>query len=141
MKIGIDFGGVIVQASKGEDFNPELAEVIAVPESIKTIAELAKEHEIFIVSKASRRVQAFTRQWLATVNFYQKTSFNPSNLLFCEKRSEKAIICKENAIEWFVDDSSEVISSLSGIVPNTILFNGSLTWVAILHEIQSKKIL
>lgn len=119
-----------------ESFNPELAEAIAVPDPIKTIAELAKEHEIFIVSKASRKLQAFTRQWLATVKFYQKTSFNPSNLIFCEKRYEKAIICKDKSMEWFVDDNSEVISSLSGIVPNTILFNGSLTWVDIYHEIQ-----
>ncbi len=139
MKIGIDFGGVIVQASEGEGFNPDLAEAIAVPDSIESITELAKEHEIFIVSKASRRVQSFTRQWLATVNFYQTTSFIPSNLVFCEKRSEKASICKKLGIDWYIDDNHEVISSLAGIVQNTTSFHGSVTWDGLLREIKANK--
>ena len=96
MKIGIDFGGVIVQASEGEDFNPGLGVNIAVPGSIESIAELCLEHEVYIISKASRRVQGFTRRWLSTVHFYRATSFLPSHFIFCEKRSEKARICEVN---------------------------------------------
>lgn len=135
MKIGIDFGGVIVQASEGEDFNPGLGVNIAVPGSIESIAELCLEHEVYIISKASRRVQGFTRQWLSTVHFYRATSFLPSHLIFCEKRSEKARICQSLGIDWFVDDNQEIIASLSGIVPNTILFNGSVSWSSLVGDI------
>ena len=137
MKIGIDFGGVIVRASEGEDFNPELGENIAVPDCLESIAELAREHEIYIISKASRRVQSFTRQWLSKVNFYRVTSFAPSNLIFCEKRTEKAVICQSLGIDWFIDDNQEVIDSLLGIVRKTSLFDGTISWRSLVSEIKA----
>ena len=73
MKIGIDFGGVIVKASEGEAFDPKLGEAIAMPGALNSISSLSKEHEIYIVSKASRRIQNFTREWLSLIHISEPT--------------------------------------------------------------------
>jgi len=93
MKIGVDFGGVIVKASEGEPFNSKDGLKIEQHGAIKALSSLNKDNEVFIVSKASQRVQSFTREWLSVIGFYQKTNFRPENLFFCQKRKEKLDIC------------------------------------------------
>ena len=146
MKVGIDFGGVIVKASEGEDFNSSDGLQIEVKNAIDTIKILGRKNEIFIISKASPRVQIFTREWLSVVGFYQRTGFRPENLFFCEKRKEKSRICSQLKIDCFIDDSFEVIESLVTIVKTPIHFSESINkqkilainnWNEILNEITS----
>lgn len=126
MKIGIDFGGVIVRASEGQDFNSADGLGIEASNAIESISCLSKSHELWIISKASKRVERFTREWLSEVKFYSQTSFLPQNILFCEKRSDKKGICESLKLDYFIDDNSEVISSLKGVVPNLLYFNSGI---------------
>jgi len=126
MRIGIDFGGVIVKPADGDNpFDAELGLKIEQPNSISTIKTLINSlgAEVWIISKASKATQNETRKWLNFVRFYQKTGFSPSNLVFCGKRSEKEGICSNLEIQYFVDDSKEVLDYMN-VVPNLYLFGG-----------------
>ena len=125
MKIGIDFGGVIVKpANKNNPFNSSAGLKIEMPNAISTIQYLIHDlnTEVWIVSKASKSTQLATRNWLNDVKFYQTTGFNVANLKFCAKRSEKLNICLPLEITHFVDDNIEVLEYLKGTIPNLYLF-------------------
>ncbi len=122
MKIGIDFGGVIIKASEGEPFNAQNGINLEVDNALFIIEKLLNGNEVWIISKASKRVQNFTREWLSLVNFYSRTKFHPQNLIFCEKRSEKAKICEQLKLDCFIDDNTEIIESLENIVDQRIHF-------------------
>ena len=146
MKIGVDFGGVIVKASEGESFDSNDGLKIEMKDAIATISSLSKNNEIFIISKASKRVQLFTRDWLSVVGFYKQANFKPENLYFCEKRKDKVAICLSLGIDCFIDDNLEVINSLKGKVSKVIYFNSIKTdkdilslneWARIQYELTS----
>jgi hypothetical protein len=125
MRIGIDFGGVIVMPSDGNTpLNTNLGLQIEISNAIDTIQYLIQDlkSEVWIISKASKPTQIATREWLGNVKFYQKTNFNATNLRFCSKRSEKLNICKPLGITHFIDDNIEVLQALQGTVPNLYLF-------------------
>lgn len=136
MNIGIDFGGVIVTPSEGSEFDAQAGLSIEVVGAINAIAKLNVNHNVWIVSKASKRVQHFTREWLNTVHFYQATSFNPANLIFCEKRAQKAFIAQQIALDIFIDDNAEVIASMKNCVALPLHFIADTSWVDTLNAIQ-----
>jgi len=141
MRIGIDFGGVIVRASEGQDFNSSDGLDIENPNAIESISRLSELHQLWIISKASKRVENFTREWLSEVKFYSQTSFLPQNILFCEKRSNKKGICENLKLDYFIDDNSEVISSLRGVVPNLLHFNSGIEMQGVKNVKSWKEIL
>ena len=125
MRIGVDFGGVIVRSlTEGAVLEPGLGLQLEQPDALDCLRRLVKitAGQCWIISKASRSTQAATREWLGAIDFYKRTTFLSSNLVFCAKRSEKRGLCRELGISHFVDDSREVIESLVGIVPNLALF-------------------
>ena len=78
-------------------------------EAIKIlIAEFGKEN-VFILSKCGSNVEKKSREWLDHTEFFEKTGFDNSNLLFCKERSEKASICKNYKINIFIDDRMDVL--------------------------------
>ena len=152
MKVGIDFGGVIVKPADGNHFfDSNLGLDIEQPNAIATIAYLIAvlDVEVWIVSKASISTQKQTRAWLNLVDFYSKTNFHPANLRFCAKRSEKFDICRELEIEYFLDDTLEVLEYMEGSVPNRYLFGKESnnheivsveSWDEFLQRVSSKTI-
>jgi len=142
MKIGIDFGGVIVKSAVGNtsiDLRSGLN--LMIPGAFEGIAELVtmSSGNIWIVSKASHATQVATRDWLHQTQFYKITNFTPGNIYFCEKRHEKKEICQLLGLTHFIDDSPDVIDHITGIVPNIYQFGsaGIHSWHDLLELLRS----
>ncbi|OUS27547.1 hypothetical protein A9Q99_13955 [Gammaproteobacteria bacterium 45_16_T64] len=150
MKIGIDFGGVIVKPADGDSpFDPDMGQSIEQTGAIESISKLIKSlnAEVWIISKASKSTQIATRSWLSKVGFYQETGFIASNLLFCSKRTEKRILCEPLGLTHFIDDSEEVLDVLTGLIPNLFIFGNEnaredlarvVSWQQVLEKLTSK---
>jgi hypothetical protein len=143
MRIGIDFGGVIVRPACGDtpmDFVG--GSEIMMPKAFDVIAELVSlsDGNVWIVSKASSPTRSATRRWLDQTQFYQKTHFHPSNVLFCEKRAEKRQIAMELELTHFIDDNAEVIAHLQDVVDHVYLFGKgeAASWEQLLKLIRSE---
>lgn len=143
MRVGIDFGGVIVRAAD-EAYGMEFTggRGLEQPGAFAAVAELVAlaEGNVWIVSKASPATQAATRKWLGETRFHQETGFLPGNLLFCAKRNEKAEICRTLALTHFIDDRADVLTLLDGVVSNLYQFGSDAysTWAAMLAAIHSR---
>ena len=132
VRIGIDFGGVIIQndaliqtGQTGEVFlDSDDCENLAQPFAIEVIRDLVSTFDgrIWIVSKAKTQMQERTQAWLTAVNFFSRTALEANHLRFCTQREEKATICAELGITHFIDDSMSIIQILRGIVPHLYLF-------------------
>lgn len=103
--LGIDFGRVIISSVK-DDGRADTAflqgstkEAMQTPpnerafEVIKELVE-AFEGRVWIVSKAGKRIQQRTRQWLHTHKFYEQTGIPKEHLRFCIKGTKKPSIVK-----------------------------------------------
>ena len=124
INFGIDFGGVIVKpANDNNHFDPTKGLEIEQDGAIAAMQHLISiSDNTSIISKASKTTERQTRQWLDLVSFYQKTNFNPANLIFCAKRADKIQICQSLNITHFLDDNLDTVKSLIGIVPNLYFF-------------------
>ncbi len=129
MRIGLDFGGVIVRLrdkSSREDTSLDRADGIEIAhdgviDGIKAmIAQTGGS--VWIVSKAGTRMQETTRNWLDSVDFFTQTGMARENLRFCLERSEKEAICKSLDISHFVDDRIHIMQILRHSVPHLFLF-------------------
>ncbi|HAA58176.1 MAG TPA: hypothetical protein DCE42_25660 [Myxococcales bacterium] len=148
--LGIDFGRVIISSVK-DDGRADTAflqgstkEAMQTPpnerafEVIKELVE-AFEGRVWIVSKAGKRIQQRTRQWLHTHKFYEQTGIPKEHLRFCIKRHQKAIHCKELGITHFIDDRLQVLSHLKDCVPNLYVYGpqkGRIheSWLTHVHD-------
>ncbi|MES2938724.1 MAG: hypothetical protein V4864_13645 [Pseudomonadota bacterium] len=83
--------------------------------------------QAWLVSKAGPRVQEKTRQWLQHHAFFQRTGIASGNIRFCLERSQKALHCRELGITHFIDDRSDVLGHLKGVVPHRFLFGPQKT--------------
>ncbi len=132
IRIGIDFGGVIVQhrsALPGEDTGLITVgdESIAHADVFGTIQRLVTltDGNVWIVSKAGPGMQTATLKWLDSVHFYSRTGMAPEHVRFCLKREEKADICSQLELTHFIDDKIHVMQILRNVVPNLYLFGES----------------
>ena len=132
-RIGIDIGRVII-AGDGPDTSfvgGSDEEALRAPSidgafpSIARIVEAFGSENVFLVSKCGKRVEARSRLWLAHHRFYAETGVLEKNLRFCRTRPEKAPICDELGIQFFVDDREDVLSHMNGVVRHRFLF---VTW-------------
>lgn len=80
---------------------------------------------VWLVSKCGPRIEARSRAWLAHHRFFEATGIAPENLRFCRNRKDKAPICRELGIGFFVDDRADVLLPMAGIVPQRFLFGAS----------------
>jgi hypothetical protein len=130
LRIGLDFGGVIVRAASAnatEDTGlHEPGKVVdeALPGSIEGVSRLvdASDGNVWIVSKAGAKMQARTLQWLHNTGFYSQTGLSRDHVRVCVSREQKAPICTELAITHFMDDRVHVMQILRDVVPNLFLF-------------------
>lgn len=129
MKIGLDFGGVIVGLRDNlsrEDTSLDRADGVESARygAIDGIRAMVTQTggSVWIVSKAGARMQETTRKWLDSVDFFSQTGMARENLRFCLERSEKEAICKSLDISHFVDDRIHVMQILRHAVPHLFLF-------------------
>jgi hypothetical protein len=80
------------------------------------------EGRVWIISKAGPRMQARTRAWLDTVDFFSRTGLDVEHVRFCLERQEKEAICRELGISHFVDDHVHVMQILRHTVPHLYFF-------------------
>ncbi len=131
-KLGIDIGRVLIAPEEvdGADtsfIGGSLADALKTPpyESMfDAVAPLVEKFEgrVWLVSKCGPSVQAKSRAWLQHHRFFGRTGIAPANLRFCLQRPQKADHCRELGITHFIDDRSDVLHHLEGLVPNRYLF-------------------
>ena len=61
-------------------------------------------------------------QWFERHRFFERTGIDSRNVRFCLKRPEKALHCREIGITHFIDDRTDVLEAMIGVVPNLYLF-------------------
>lgn len=132
MKLGIDFGKVImgpVLNGKADTtfLGGGFEQAMQTPPSeqaFEVIGRLVEafERNVWIISKCGPSVQNKTKAWLKCWDFYAKTGMRTDRLRFCLQRHEKAEICKELSITHFIDDRSDVLEPMQGIVQHLFLF-------------------
>ena len=69
--------------------------------------------------------QARSLAWLDRHDFWSLTGIRRDAVRFCRKRHEKAPICLEHRIGYFVDDRVDVLVPMAGIVRHRFLFGAS----------------
>lgn len=94
------------------------------PGALESVTKLVTlfSGEVWIVSKCGPSVQKKTKAWLAHWDFYTQTGLDPSRVLFCLHRHEKAPTCEGLGITHFIDDRADVLEPMRGVVPNLYLF-------------------
>ena len=133
LTLGVDFGRVINDGSShpsGDDTSfltgseEEMLATPAMSGAFDALTRLTKvfEGRVWIVSKAGPRIQANTERWLAHHGFFATTVIPQDHIRFVRRRADKAAICAEIGITHFVDDRSEVLKTLVGIVPHLFLY-------------------
>jgi len=132
MKLGIDVGRVLI--SPGDESRPDtsfiggsLEDALGTPpyEGMFDVVPALTQRfagQVWIVSKCGRRVQERTLQWFERHRFFERTGIRSGNVRFCLKRPEKALHCRELGITHFIDDRTDVLGAMVGIVPNLYLF-------------------
>jgi hypothetical protein len=131
--LGVDFGGVINDGAShpsGDDtafLSGGFDEAMQTPAMAGVVPSLARltrtfQGQVWVVSKCGPRIQERTEQWLRSHRFFEETDVPETHIRFCRKRPEKAVHCAELGITHFVDDRSDVLEYLEGIVEHRYLF-------------------
>ena len=132
MKLGIDVGRVLI--SPGDETKPDtsfiggsLEDALNTPPyegMFDVVPALVRRFDgrVWIVSKCAPRIQARTMQWLDHHRFFERTGIDSRNVRFCLRRPEKALHCREIGITHFIDDRTDVLQAMTGVVPNLYLF-------------------
>lgn len=132
--LGVDVGRVIIAPSQGTGDTSFLHgsddDAMLTPPTeacFESLAQLsaAFEGRVWIVSKAGPKVAARTMRWFAHHDFFARTGIHPKHVCFCRERSQKREHCVERAITHFVDDRTDVLRHLLGLVPELYLFGAS----------------
>jgi hypothetical protein len=132
MRLGIDVGRVLI--SPGDEAKPDtsfiggsLEDALRTPPydgMFDVVPALVERFggQVWIISKCGPRIQQRTLQWFERQRFYERTGIDRRNVRFCLRRPEKAVHCRELGITHFIDDRTDVLSAMLGLVPNLYLF-------------------
>jgi hypothetical protein len=131
--LGIDIGRVIIHGDGpdtsfvGAGSDEEALRAPAIDGAFASIARLVRRFsgQVWLVSKCGKRVEARSRLWLDHHGFYKATGVAKENLRFCRDRRDKAPICVELGIGFFIDDRIDVLVSMENLVPHRFLFGSS----------------
>lgn len=124
-RIGIDIGGVIISKNGGDDddgegeifFGDNWMQAPLEYQVVEVISELITSgifnaEDVFLVSKCGNNFRQKTMQFLEAKNFFDSTGILKANVRFVAERHEKAGVCDELKITFFVDDSLTVLRHL-----------------------------
>lgn len=136
-KIGIDLVGVIMDRSKlsemlrlyqGHIPPAKFGEIKEIPGMINVVHGIVNyfgPHNVFVISKADNVIKEGSRVWFGRNKFFEKTHLLVENVIYCDTRKDKAVVCQEKGITQFIDDRREVLHHIHESVPSVklILFN------------------
>jgi len=103
--LGIDCGNVIFHGF-GRSVPGSL-------ENIRKIVQSKHFDKIYIVSRARIIAKYYYLARLKYINFWNYTGISRNDIYFCRYDEEKAAICKQLNINYFIDDRFEVLRHLS----------------------------
>ena len=132
-RLGIDIGRVIM-CPVGEDGRPdtsflqagerEALDVPPTPGMFDVVPRLVRRFQgrVWLVSKAGPRIERLTRRWLQHHRFFERTVLRPDRVRFCRRREDKREHAVSLGLTHFIDNRSDVLSYLRGVVPHLFLF-------------------
>jgi hypothetical protein len=128
--IGIDVGNVLINGMAGDasdtsfrsDNYMKTPAIEGAFDAVRELVERFGAPNVHIVSKCGQVIERKTRLWMGGNGFYAHTGFDVANLHFCLKRPDKAVIATSLQLAAFVDDRSDVLHCMGGIVPHRLLF-------------------
>ena len=130
-RLGIDIGRVIIGPVVGgvadtSFLGSRLEDALHTPPAegaFEAIAMLVPCFEqVWLVSKCGESVQRKSVAWLEHHRFWERTGIPDGSVRFCRKRPDKAIHARELSLTHFVDDRTDVLRHLRGLVPHLFLF-------------------
>jgi hypothetical protein len=130
--LGIDIGRVIIHGD-GPDTSfigatdEDALKAPAMAGAFEAIGRLVPRFEgrVWLVSKCGPRIAERSLRWLDHHRFWEATGVAREQVRFCRQRKEKAGICLDLGIGWFVDDRLDVLVPMEGVVPHRFLFGAS----------------
>ena len=123
MKIGIDIGNVIIGGPQGADtqfFTDDYLATPEVPGAFYSIHNLRSGHELHIISKCGKVVEAKSLKWLEQREYHALIPLHRTH--FVRERTLKAPMAYALGLDIFIDDMEDVIDSMLNIVKHRILF-------------------
>jgi hypothetical protein len=138
MKLGIDIGRVLISpdahGTRGDTsfIGGSIQDALDTPaydgmmDVVPALVQLFRG-QVWLVSKCGPRVQEKSRLWLQHHRFFERTGIPSANLRFCLERPQKTDHCRELGITHFIDDRSDVLRCMEGVVPNRYLFGPQKT--------------
>jgi len=130
--LGVDIGRVII-AGDGPDTSfvggteAEAMRAPVMPGAFESLKRLCQRFEgrVWLVSKCGPKVEKRSRAWLDRTRFFPSTGIPYGQLRFCRERKDKAPICVELGISFFVDDRFDVLDAMRDLVPHRFQFGVS----------------
>jgi len=106
--IGIDFGKTLTYVPL------RMTKRILFPNALEVIIRLLNEKHthVYIISKANPEQRKMVETWLQNNDFYNRSGLPEEHVYFCEKRPEKANICRRLGVTHHIDDRPEVMAHL-----------------------------
>jgi len=133
-RLGVDIGRVIIDGDGPDSAFLGVPDAVAmharaVAGSFDALARLRERFEgrVWLISKCGKGVEARTRAWLAHHEFWARTGIDAGQVTFCRSRGDKGPICERLGITCFVDDRTDIIESMAGIVRTRLLFGATVT--------------
>ena len=112
--LGIDIGNVIIAggsaAADTDFFTGDHLRTPAIPGAFDVISRLVRERfgeRVYLISKAYKRVEKRTIEWLQHHDFANATGIAPERWHFVRERIEKGPLCGRLGITLFIDDKAE----------------------------------
>jgi hypothetical protein len=147
-KVGFDIGRVLIQPGDGSADTSFLSgsdeDAMRTPPMkgafgvVRDVTELVGGRA-WLISKCGPKIQKRSLRWLRRHRFHEVTGLRPDRVVFCLKRSDKAVHCARLGLVAFVDDRPDVHRHLAGIVPLRILYGpqkpGARVPAGVLHAL------
>lgn len=127
VRLGIDFGGVIIPHDRQRFIECEPEDVVnlePLPLALETVAALVGrlDAQVWIISKAGAGTRDRTRRWFHHYDFHGRTKIPEARVMYCDAHEDKRGICSELKITDMIDDRRQVHKALDGVVQRRYLF-------------------
>jgi hypothetical protein len=129
--LGIDIGRVIISGDGPGDTSFFTGDHLGTPEvtgasaAIRRLVDERFGSRVHLISKAYRRVEQRTREWLISRSFAEATGLAEDRWHFVRERPEKGPLCARLGITHFIDDRAEnLVHARNHGVANLLLFGG-----------------
>jgi hypothetical protein len=131
-RLGLDIGRVIIGPVLGGKADTsflsggldQALETPPAPGALEAVAQLVDRFEgrVWLVSKCGERVRDKSLRWLDHRRFYEVTGLARDHVRFCRRRPDKADHARALGLTHFVDDRTDVLVHLRGLVEGLFLF-------------------